>query len=108
MMSKTSLPQRREQRNVDKLLLRLSKMKTVLPKPAPITPAKSAIRAACTSNLQSFSRPNKRGSQGSGQNPNSRLLGLSCSELSGFVLSDGLKLCLQSLVFLNSLAVFNG
>jgi hypothetical protein len=34
-----------------------------------ITPAKSAIRAACTWNLRVFSRPNKRSSQGSGQNP---------------------------------------
>jgi len=54
MMSKTDLPQRHEQRNIDKLLLRLSKMKPVLAKPAPIAPAKSAIRAACTSNLQVF------------------------------------------------------
>jgi hypothetical protein len=54
MMSETSLPQRHEQRKVDKLLLRLSKMKPVLPKPAPVAPAKSSIRAACTSNLQVF------------------------------------------------------
>jgi len=54
MMSKTSLPQRHEQRNIDKLLLRLSKMKPILPKPASIAPAKSAIRAACPSSFQVF------------------------------------------------------
>jgi hypothetical protein len=53
-ISKTSLPQRHEQRKVDKLLLRLSKMKPTLPKPVPIAPGKSAIPADCASNLQVF------------------------------------------------------
>lgn len=53
-MTENSLPQRHEQRKVDKLLLRLSKLKPILGKPAPIVPGKSAIRAACNSNLQVF------------------------------------------------------
>jgi hypothetical protein len=54
MMSKTSLPQRHEQRKVDKLLLRLSKMKPILSKPGPIAPGKSEVRAASTSKLKVF------------------------------------------------------
>jgi hypothetical protein len=53
-MTKPSLPQPHEQRKIRELLLRLSKMKPILPKPAPIAPGKSAIRAACTANAQVF------------------------------------------------------
>jgi hypothetical protein len=53
-MTKPSLPPPHEQRKISELLLRLSKMKPILPKPAPIAPGKSAIRAACTANAQVF------------------------------------------------------
>lgn len=53
-MSETSTPQRHEQRKLDKLLLRLSKMKPTSPKPAPVAPGKSAIRADCASNTHVF------------------------------------------------------
>jgi len=54
MVSRTSSPRRHEQQKVDKLLVRLSKMKSILPKTAAIVQGKPAIRAACTANVQVF------------------------------------------------------
>jgi len=54
MMSNPGLPHRHEQQKIDKLLLRLSKIQPVSPKPAPMTPAKPPSRAACGSNLRVF------------------------------------------------------
>jgi hypothetical protein len=53
-MTQNSLPQRHEQRKVEELLLRLSKMKPISAKPAPIVLGKPAIRVASTANSQVF------------------------------------------------------
>jgi hypothetical protein len=53
-MTQTSLPQLHEQRKVEKLLVKLSKMKPICTKSAPIAPGESATRAACTANAQVF------------------------------------------------------
>jgi hypothetical protein len=53
-MTQTSLPQPHEQRKVEKLLVKLSKVKPVSAKPAPIVQGMPAIRAACTANSQVF------------------------------------------------------
>ena len=55
-MTRTSLPQPHEQRKVEELLVKLSKMKPVFAKPAPIVLGNPTIRAACTANSQVFSR----------------------------------------------------
>jgi len=53
-MTKTSPPQTHEQRKLEKLLLRLSKVKPISAKPAPIVLGESAIRAACAATSQVF------------------------------------------------------
>jgi hypothetical protein len=53
-MTRTSLPQPHEQRKVEELLVKLSKMKPISGKPAPIVLGNPAIRAACTANSQVF------------------------------------------------------
>jgi hypothetical protein len=53
-MTQTSLPQPHEQRKVEKLLVKLSKMKPVDTKSAPIALGESATRVACTANPQVF------------------------------------------------------
>jgi hypothetical protein len=53
-MTQTSLPQPHEQRKVEELLVKLSKMKPISAKPAPIVQGMSEIRAACTANSQVF------------------------------------------------------
>jgi hypothetical protein len=53
-MTHNSLPQRHEQRKVEELLLRLSKMQPISAKPASIVPGKAAIRAASTANSHVF------------------------------------------------------
>jgi hypothetical protein len=53
-MTYNSLPQRHEQRKVEELLLRLSKMKPISAKPVPIVLGKAAIRTASTANSQVF------------------------------------------------------
>lgn len=53
-MTQTNLPQRHEQRKVEELLLRLSKMKPISAKPAPIGLEQSAIRATFTANSRVF------------------------------------------------------
>jgi len=52
-MTQTSLPQPHEQRKVEALLVKLSKVKPISAKLAPIVPAKAAIRA-CTANSRVF------------------------------------------------------
>jgi hypothetical protein len=54
MMTWTSLPQPHEQRKLEELLVRLSKVKPISAKPAPIVQGESAIRAACAANSQVF------------------------------------------------------
>ena len=53
-MTRTSLPQPHEQRKVEELLVKLSKMKPVFAKPAPIVLGNPAIRAALHSELASL------------------------------------------------------
>jgi hypothetical protein len=53
-MIQTSLPQPHEQRKVEALLVKLSQVKPISAKPAPIVQGMSAIRAACTANSQVF------------------------------------------------------
>ena len=53
-MIRTTLPQPHEQRKVEELLFKLSKMKPISAKPAPIVLGNPAIRAACTANSQVF------------------------------------------------------
>ena len=53
-MTQTNLPPRHEQRKVEALLLRLSKMKPISAKPAPIGLEQSAIRATFTANSRVF------------------------------------------------------
>jgi hypothetical protein len=53
-MIRTSLPQPHEQRKVEALLVKLSKVKPISAQPAPIVQGMSAIRAACTANSQVF------------------------------------------------------
>jgi len=53
-MTQTSLPQRHEQRKVEALLLKLSKVQPISAKPAPIVQGEAAIRAACSANSQVF------------------------------------------------------
>jgi hypothetical protein len=53
-MTHTSLPQPHEQRKVEKLLLKLSKVKPISAKPAPIVQGMSAIRAGCTAHSKLF------------------------------------------------------
>jgi len=53
-MTRTSPPQPHEQRKVEALLVKLSKMKPISAKPAPIVLGSTAIRAACTANSQVF------------------------------------------------------
>jgi hypothetical protein len=53
-MTHNSLPQRHEQRKVEELLLRLSKMKPISARPAPIVLEKAAIRVASTANSRVF------------------------------------------------------
>jgi len=50
----TSLPAPHEQRKIEKLLLKLSKVKPISANPAPIVLGKSAIRAAFTAHSQVF------------------------------------------------------
>ena len=54
VMTQTNLPPRHEQRKVDVLLLRLSKMKPISAKPAPIVIGHSALRATGTANSRVF------------------------------------------------------
>jgi hypothetical protein len=49
-----SLPQPHEQRKVEQLRVKLSKVKPISAKPAPIVLGKPAIRVACTANSQVF------------------------------------------------------
>ena len=53
-MTQTSLPQRHEQRKVEELLLKLSKMKPIAAKAAIVVVAKPAVRAASTAHPQVF------------------------------------------------------
>ena len=53
-MTLISLPQPHEQRKIEKLLLKLSKVKPISAKTLPIQPRKSAIGPACTANAQVF------------------------------------------------------
>jgi len=53
-MKRTSLPQPHEQRKVEELLMKLSKMKPISAKPTTTVPGNPAIRAACTANSQVF------------------------------------------------------
>ncbi len=53
-MTQTNLPPRHEQRKVEALLLRLSKMKPISAKPAPIGIGHSALRATGTANSRVF------------------------------------------------------
>jgi hypothetical protein len=53
-MTQTNLPPRHEQRKVEELLLRLSKMKPISAKPAPIGIGHSALRATGTANSRVF------------------------------------------------------
>jgi hypothetical protein len=53
-MKHTSLPQPHEQHKVEELLVKLSKVKPISAKPAPIVLGESAIRAACTASSQVF------------------------------------------------------
>jgi hypothetical protein len=53
-MTQTSLPQPHEQRKVEELLLKLSKVKPISAKPAPIVLGEPAIRAACPASSQVF------------------------------------------------------
>jgi hypothetical protein len=53
-MTRTSLPQPHEQRKVEELLVKLSKMKPISAKPTPIVVGNPAIRAASTANSQVF------------------------------------------------------
>jgi hypothetical protein len=53
-MTQTNLPQSHEQRKVEELLVKLSKVKPISAKPAPIVLGRSAIRIACTANSQVF------------------------------------------------------
>jgi hypothetical protein len=53
-MKRTSLPPPHEQHKIEKLLVKLSKMKPISAKPTTIVPGNPAIRAACTANSQVF------------------------------------------------------
>jgi hypothetical protein len=53
-MTQMNLPQPHEQRKVEALLLRLSKIQPISAKPAPIAFGKAAIREASTANPQVF------------------------------------------------------
>jgi hypothetical protein len=53
-MTQTNLPPRHEQRKVEELLLRLSKMKPIAAKPAPIGIEHSAVPATGTANSRVF------------------------------------------------------
>jgi hypothetical protein len=53
-MTRISLPQSREQRKIEALLVKLSKVKPISAKPAPIVRGEPAIRAACAANSQVF------------------------------------------------------
>jgi hypothetical protein len=53
-MTRTTLPQPHEQRKVKELLVKLSKMKPISSKPAPIVLGNPAIRAVSTANSQVF------------------------------------------------------
>jgi hypothetical protein len=53
-MIQTSLPQPHEQRKVEELLVKLSQVKPISAKPAPIVQGMSAIRAASAANSQVF------------------------------------------------------
>jgi hypothetical protein len=53
-MTPTSQPQLHEQRKIEQLLAKLSKMKPISAKPAPIIQGMSAIRAGCTADSQVF------------------------------------------------------
>jgi hypothetical protein len=53
-MTRTSLPKPHEQHKVEELLVKLSKMKPISVKPAPIVLGNPAIRAAFTENSQVF------------------------------------------------------
>jgi hypothetical protein len=53
-MTQNSLPQLHEQRKVEALLLRLSKLQPISAKPAPIVFGKVAIRETTTANRQVF------------------------------------------------------
>jgi len=47
-MMQTILPQSHEQRKIEQLIVKLSKVKPVSAKPAPIAQGMPAIRASCT------------------------------------------------------------
>jgi hypothetical protein len=53
-MKQTSLPQPHEQRKVEELLVKLSKIRPISAKPTPIVPGKTASRTAGTANSQVF------------------------------------------------------
>jgi hypothetical protein len=53
-MTQINLPQPHEQRKVENLLVKLSKMKPISAKPAPIALGKAALIAACTAHPQVF------------------------------------------------------
>jgi len=53
-MTRTSLPQLHEQRKIERLLERLSKVKPISAKPAPIVQGMSAVRAGITAHAKLF------------------------------------------------------
>jgi hypothetical protein len=53
-MTQTSLPQPHEQRKLEALLLRLSKMQPISAKPIPMVQREAAKRGACSANSQVF------------------------------------------------------
>jgi len=53
-MAQTNLPQRHEQRKVEELLLRLSKMKPIAAKPAPVGIGHTALRPTGTASPRVF------------------------------------------------------
>jgi len=55
-MAQTSLPQPHEQRKLEQLIVKLSKVKPISAKPAPIVHGMLAVRASCTAHSQVFSR----------------------------------------------------
>ena len=53
-MTQTILPQPHEQRKIEQLIVKLSKVKPISAKPAPIVQGMCAIRASCTAHSQVF------------------------------------------------------
>jgi len=53
-MTRTNFPQPHEQRQIEQLLAKLSKVKPISPKPAPIVQGMPAIRAGFTAHSRVF------------------------------------------------------